>query len=52
LVVALSENRSLPEAVTFACKAASISVTRMGAQASVPTRKEVDSLSLLNVITH
>ncbi|AEI51072.1 ribokinase [Runella slithyformis] len=51
LVVALSENKSLTEAVTFACKAASISVTRMGAQASVPTRKEVDSLSLMTPIT-
>ncbi|WP_428657758.1 ribokinase [Runella sp.] len=49
LVVALSETKSLSEAVTFACKAASISVTRMGAQASVPTRKEVDALSLSNV---
>lgn len=51
LVVALSENRTLPDAVTFACKAASVSVTRMGAQASVPTRKEVDSLSLMIPLT-
>ncbi|MFT2010504.1 ribokinase [Pontibacter sp. 13R65] len=42
LAVALSENQSLEEAVSFACKVASISVTRMGAQASLPYRKEVD----------
>ena len=41
LAVALSENRSIYEAVQFACKAASISVTRTGAQASAPYRKEL-----------
>lgn len=41
LAVALSEDQSLPEAVAFACRAASVSVTRMGAQASMPTRQEV-----------
>lgn len=41
LTVALSENQTLPDAVAFACKAASISVTRMGAQASVPYRREL-----------
>jgi ribokinase len=41
LAVALAEGQSLPEAVAFACKAASISVTRMGAQASMPTRSEI-----------
>jgi ribokinase len=41
LCVALAENRSLEEAVRFAIKAASISVTRMGAQASAPFRREV-----------
>lgn len=40
--VALSEGRSLPEAVRFACKASAISVTRVGAQASAPYRNEVD----------
>jgi ribokinase len=43
LTVALSENKSLNEAVRFACIAASISVTRMGAQASMPTRSEVEN---------
>lgn len=43
LAVALAEARRLDDAVQFACKAASISVTRMGAQSSMPTRKEVDA---------
>ncbi|HKZ36456.1 MAG TPA: ribokinase [Chryseolinea sp.] len=46
LAVALSENFTLEKAIAFACKAASISVTRMGAQSSLPTRKEVDELYL------
>ncbi|MCU0471401.1 MAG: ribokinase [Arcicella sp.] len=41
LTVALSEKKSIREAITFACMAAAISVTRMGAQASAPTRAEV-----------
>jgi ribokinase len=41
LCVAIAEGLSLPEAVTFANKAASISVTRMGAQASAPYRYEI-----------
>lgn len=42
LAVALSEGKSLPEALSFATAASSISVTRMGAQASAPSREEVD----------
>ena len=42
LTVALSEGRSQLEAVRFACKASAISVTRVGAQSSVPYRSEVD----------
>lgn len=42
LAVALVEGKSLPDAVRFACAAASISVTRLGAQPSVPTRDEID----------
>jgi ribokinase len=42
LVVALSENKNLEDAVSFSCKAAAISVTRLGAQASAPYRKEVE----------
>jgi len=41
LIVALAENQPLEDAVFFACHAASISVTRMGAQTSIPLRKEV-----------
>lgn len=41
LVVALSEGKKLEEAVQFACKVAAISVTRMGAQSSIPYRNEV-----------
>ncbi len=41
LVVALSEGKEMKDAVAFACKAASVSVTRLGAQASAPFRKEM-----------
>ena len=41
LAVAISEGKALNEAVVFANKAASISVTRMGAQASAPYRNEI-----------
>lgn len=41
LAVALGEGRSLTEAVGFANAAAAISVTRMGAQPSAPTRNEI-----------
>ncbi|WP_295937477.1 ribokinase [uncultured Alistipes sp.] len=44
LVVALAEGRDLRNAVRFATHAAALSVTRVGAQSSVPTRKEVDAL--------
>ena len=37
--VALTEGKDMEEAVAFANKAASISITRMGAQASAPYRK-------------
>lgn len=42
LTVALSEGRNLTDAARFACKASAISVTRVGAQSSVPYRSEVD----------
>ena len=42
--VALSEGRSVEEAVVFANCAAAISVTRLGAQTSIPSREEVDLL--------
>jgi ribokinase len=42
LAVALAERKLMIEAVGFACAAAALSVTRMGAQPSAPTRSEVD----------
>ncbi len=42
LAVALSEGSSILDAVAFACSAAAISVTRMGAQSSAPYRNEVE----------
>lgn len=41
LAVALAEQKSMLEAVQFACKAAAISVTRHGAQSSAPYREEL-----------
>lgn len=41
IAVALSENYALADAVEFANQAAAISVTKMGAQASAPYRKEL-----------
>lgn len=41
LAVAISEGQSLDDAVKFANGAAALSVTRMGAQASAPYRKEL-----------
>ncbi len=41
LCVGLSEGMDLTQAVHFATKAAAISVTRMGAQASIPYRREI-----------
>lgn len=41
LCVGLSEGKSIVEAVQLACKAAAITVTRMGAQASLPHRHEL-----------
>lgn len=41
LAVAISEGKDIEEAVNFANRAAAISVTRMGAQASAPYRNEI-----------
>jgi ribokinase len=46
LAVAISEGKSLDEAVVFANAAAAISVTKMGAQASAPYRTELASLAI------
>ena len=43
LAVALAEGQPIQEALRFASAAAAISVTRLGAQASVPARAEVEA---------
>ena len=43
LCVALVEGRTLAEAVSFASRASAIAVTRLGAQASIPHRSEVEA---------
>src|SRR5579872_753214 len=48
LAVALAEDRPIAEALRFANAAAAISVTRAGAQSSVPLRGEVDQLLTRN----
>jgi ribokinase len=45
LSVGLSEGMNVVEAVKFACKASAITVTRMGAQSSIPYRKEIKQFS-------
>lgn len=42
LAVALAEGKGIREAARFACAAAAISVTRPGAQPSIPARREVE----------
>lgn len=44
--VGLSEGRSILNSVKFAARAAAITVTRMGAQASIPYRSELSSLDV------
>jgi ribokinase len=44
LCVYLSEGHSITEAIKFATTASAISVTRIGAQPSIPLRSEVDAL--------
>ncbi|QLB20768.1 ribokinase [Vespertiliibacter pulmonis] len=42
IVTGLLEGKTLEESIIFAHAAAALSVTRIGAQASIPTREEVD----------
>lgn len=44
LAVALSEDKSILQAVEFACNAAAIAVTRLGAQSSAPFRREIKNV--------
>ena len=46
LAVSLAEQKTLPESIRFANAAASISVTRPGAQESMPSRIEVEEILL------
>ena len=46
LAVALAEGKEIEEALRFANAAAAISVTRLGAQASIPSRAEVETFLL------
>jgi len=48
LAVALAEGKPLLDAVRFANAAAAISVTRMGAQPSAPTRRQIDQFLSAN----
>ena len=43
LAVALAEGKTLLTAVQFGQAAAAIAVTRMGAQTSAPSRREIDA---------
>jgi ribokinase len=43
LAVALAEGRGMEAALRFACAAAALSVSRPGAQSSIPTRAETES---------
>ena len=49
LAVALGEGLSIDDAARFAARAAALSVMRLGAQPSLPTRAEVDAMALLPV---
>ena len=49
LAVAVSEGKDLDDAVDFACEAAAISVTRLGAQSSIPYRTELVAQKLATV---
>lgn len=51
LVVALANGKEIKTAVEFACKAAAISVTRLGAQASAPYLNELLNAEVTNPTT-
>jgi ribokinase len=48
IAVALSEGKTMEEAIHFAMAVAALTVTKMGAQSSLPYRNEVDALLLGN----
>ncbi len=45
-VVALANGKEMREAIEYACKVSTISVTRFGAQSSAPYKKEVEDIYL------
>ncbi|MBO9657857.1 MAG: ribokinase [Chitinophagaceae bacterium] len=47
LAVSLSEGKDLLDAVRFACEAAAVCVTRLGAQSSIPYRNELIARKLI-----
>ena len=49
LCVGLAEGMNLRQAAVMASKASSVAVTRMGAQSSIPHRKELDLNELINL---
>jgi ribokinase len=51
MCVGLSEGKSILEAVKLAARAAALTVTRMGAQSSIPYRSELSSLGVEKVNT-
>jgi ribokinase len=51
LVTGLLEGKTMKESIMFAHAAAAISVTRFGAQTSIPTRQEVNAFLALSTHT-
>ncbi|KAF2956683.1 ribokinase [Marinitoga sp. 38H-ov] len=49
LAVALSEKKDIKESIIFASAAAGLSVTKKGAQSSIPNREEVEQFIKLNI---
>lgn len=49
LAYAIALNRDLPEAAAFAAKVSALAVTKLGAQAGMPTREEVEKFSFQRV---
>ena len=43
IAVAIAEGKTLEEGLRFATKCSAVTVTKMGAQSSIPTRKEVEA---------
>ncbi len=48
LAVALSEEKEMDDAIQFAISASALSITKLGAQTSLPYRKEIDAFHLSN----